>query len=161
MCLTSQTLASPACSYAKGSGCCALLWGLAAASSANASFLGQCFWKPWELNKHLCCSLAFSQALQAYTEGLLASFLQPSNLLYINVTKEHMGISVEFRDACNSWDPECVLLFCQQHKEYSANSKCFTIFIEIFHKEYNSHTFIFNYFQFYCTEHAEQQILLW
>lgn len=88
-------LASPACSYAKGSaqsGCCecsALLWGLAAVSSANASFLGQCFWKPWELNKHLCCSLVFSQALQAYTKGWLASFLQPSN--FSSVTKDTRG----------------------------------------------------------------------
>lgn len=81
--LASEMLASPACSCAKGSAqsdrcvCCALLWGLAAVPSANASFLGQCFWKPWELNKHLCCSPVYSQALQITWKANLLHFLQP------------------------------------------------------------------------------------
>lgn len=40
-------------------------------------------------------------------------------------------------------------------KEYSTNSKCFDMLVQILYKEYNPHTFIFNCFQFYCTAHAE------
>lgn len=130
--LASQLLASPACSSAKAARsdrcvCCALLWGLAAVPSANASFLGQCFWKPWELNKHLCCSLVFFSGT-SNLHGRLTCFISTSKQFIVRFCHH---ISVEFRDSCSSWKPECVSLFCHQHKEYSANSKCFNILTEI------------------------------